>query len=246
MKIVTARLTEGCAALGVALSGEQLARFENFVALLAEANAVQDLTAITDPREVADRHLLDSLTVLRYARLIPPGARIVDVGSGAGFPGVPLAIARPDLEVTLLDAGRKRVDFLRRVLLALGLRAEAIHARAEDAARLPEHRERYDAALSRAVTALPALLELALPFVRVGGHAVAWKGPAAGEELAGGRRAAVLLGGNLLPALDAPVPGRDWRHILLVAEKAEPTARQYPRRAGVPERKPLGMPPQRS
>jgi 16S rRNA (guanine527-N7)-methyltransferase len=239
LEIAVARLEEGCAAIGLMLSNEQLARFEAFAALLAEANAVLDLTAVTDPLEGVDRHFLDSLTALRYAELLPPGARIIDVGSGAGFPGVPLAITRPDLEVTLLDAGGKRVDFLRRALPALKLCVEVIHARAEDAARFPKHRERYDVAVSRAVTALPVLLEFTLPFVRVGGHALAWKGPAVFGELTDGRRAAELLGGFLLPALAAPVPGRNWRHVLIVAEKTRETVQRYPRRAGMPKRKPL-------
>ncbi len=234
------RLRAGCEAMGVALSEAQIERFAVYDALLAEANAVLDLTAVLEAAEIVDRHYLDSLTPLREAALIPHGARLIDVGTGAGFPGIPLAIARPDLSLTLLDAQQKRVAFLRRTIEALGLDAVAVHARAEDAAHLPEHRERYDAAVSRAVTALPALLELTLPFVRVGGRALAWKGPGVAGEMEQGARAAAMLGGALLPPMPAPVPEREWQHLLVVCEKRGQTVRQYPRKAGEPARKPLG------
>jgi 16S rRNA (guanine527-N7)-methyltransferase len=236
------RLEQGCAALGIPLDEDAQRRFAAFSEMLAQANAALDLTAVTDPLEIVDRHFLDSLTPLAQGQgLLPQGARVIDVGCGAGFPSVPLAIARPDLTFTLLDAQRKRLDFLNRVIEALGLRAVTLHARAEDAARLPEHREGYDLALARAVTGLPALLELTLPFVRMGGRALAWKGPAVEAELEDGGRAARLLGGELLPVLQAPVPGRDWHHLLVVAEKRGQTVRQYPRKAGEPGRKPLGI-----
>jgi len=235
-----ARLREGCAALRVGLDAGQRERFAAFDALLAEANAVMDLTAVLDPVEAVDRHYLDSLTPLRRSGWFSAGARIVDVGAGAGFPGIPLLIVRPDLEAVLLDSRRKRVDFLRRVIEALGLRARAVHLRAEDAARQAEHRERYDVAVARAVAGLPALLELTLPLVRVGGRALAWKGPAALEELERAARAAALLGGRLRAPQPAPVPGRDWNHLLIAAEKESRTAGRYPRKAGAPARKPLG------
>jgi len=236
-------LWEGCAAMGIALDRRQRERFAAFDALLAEANAAIDLTAVLDPIEAVGRHYLDSLTALRHPGWIPQGARLVDVGAGAGFPGIPLLIARPDIEAVLLDAQRKRVDFLRRAIETLGLRAQALHARAEDIAHLPGHRERYDVAVARAVAGLPALLELTLPLVRVGGRALAWKGPAVRVEWEGAARAAQLLGGRLYPPEPAPVPGRDWNHLLIAAEKEAKTVRQYPRKAGTPARKPLGMLP---
>jgi len=229
--------------MGIELDGGQRERFVAFDALLAEANAAIDLTAVLDPLEAVDRHYLDSLTALRRPGWIPQGARIVDVGAGAGFPGIPLLIARPDIEAVLLDAQRKRVDFLRRAIEALGLRAQAIHARAEDAAHRAGHRERYDVAVARAVAGLPALLELTLPLVRVGGRALAWKGPAVLEEFESASRAARLLGGSLRAPEPAPVPGRDWNHLLIAAEKEAKTVRQYPRKAGAPARKPLGIVP---
>ncbi len=242
------RLWQGCTTLGVALDAQQRERFLAFDALLTEANAAMDLTAVLEPEEAVDRHYLDSLTPLSLLSPqpcagIPQGARVIDVGTGAGFPGIPLAIARPDIEVLLLDSQQKRVAFLCRAIEVLGLRAQAVHARAEDAARLPEHRDRYDVAVSRAVAGLPTLLELTLPFVRVGGHALAWKGPAALEELEDATRAAALLGAELRPPVPAPVPGRDWNHLLIAARKRAETVRQYPRKAGVPGRKPLGILP---
>ena len=238
-----ARLRAGCADMGVALDAEQLERFAAFDALVGEANAMMDLTAVLDPMESVDRHYLDSLTALRRPDWVPQGARIVDVGAGAGFPSIPLLIARPDIEAVLLDAQRKRADFLCRAIEALGLRAQALHLRAEDAARQPAHRERYDVAVARAVAGLPALLQLTLPLARVGGRALAWKGPAALEEWEVALRAAALLGGQLCTPEPAPVPGRDWNHLLIAAEKVAQTVRQYPRKAGVPVRKPLGIVP---
>lgn len=236
---VRARLTEGFAAMGVECGEAALEKLLRFHALLTEWNARIDLTAVLDPVEMADRHYLDSAAPLAKG-LIPQGASVVDVGTGAGFPGVPLAILRPDLNVTLLDALRKRVDFLQAVIEELDLSATAVHMRAEDAGRRPDLRETYDLALSRAVAATPVLLELMLPLLKVGGSAVCWKGPGVREELSQGRRAAYLLGGEISGVLDAPIPGRDWQHVLLVCGKSRKTARQYPRKAGTPGKNPLG------
>lgn len=233
-------LVWGCEALGLALTDAQVAQFAVFDAMLTEANTRMDLTAVLDPLEAIDRHYIDSLTPLSHAGWIPEGAQVVDIGSGAGFPGIPLAIARPDVAVTLIDAQQKRVGFLRQVIDALQLRAVAVHLRAEDAGRSPEHRGRYDVAVSRAVAGLPTLLELTLPLVRVGGMALAWKGPAVQAEMGDAHRAATLLGGALHPPFPAPVPGRDWQHTLVLADKTQETVRQYPRKAGLPSRKPLG------
>ena len=236
---MTERLQAGLERLGVAADGVTLDRLARYHALLTEWNARIDLTAVLDPEEMVDRHYLDSAAPLALG-LIPQGARVIDVGTGAGLPGIPLCILRPDLRVTLLDAQRKRVTFLQAAIEALDLPAQAVHMRAEDAARDEAHREAYDVAVSRAVAATPTLLELTLPFVRVGGRAIAWKGPGLQAELEQARRAAHLLGGALEGVLDAPVPGRDWQHVLLVCAKRQKTARQYPRRAGLPGKNPLG------
>ena len=234
------RLARGLAAMGVAADETALARFEAFHALLDEANARMDLTAVLEEDERVDRHDLDSVTPLPLG-LLPEGARVVDVGTGAGFPGMPLLILRPDLRMTFLDALAKRVGFLEDALARLGLSAETLHARAEDAARMPAHRETYDAAVSRAVAAMPVLQELTLPFVRPGGVAVAWKGPGVLEEMTAARRAAFLLGGAMREPVPAPVPGRpEWNHLLIVTDKRKKTPSLYPRRAGTPAKKPLG------
>lgn len=238
-RCVRERLQAGLERLGVAADGVTLDRLARYHALLTEWNARIDLTAVLDPEEMVDRHYLDSAAPLALD-LIPQGARVIDVGTGAGLPGIPLCILRPDLRVTLLDAQRKRVTFLQAAIEALDLPAQAVHMRAEDAARDEAHREAYDVAVSRAVAATPTLLELTLPFVRVGGRAIAWKGPGLQAELEQARRAAHLLGGALEGVLDAPVPGRDWQHVLLVCAKRQKTARQYPRRAGLPGKNPLG------
>ena len=238
-RCVTERLQAGLERLGVAADGVTLDRLARYHALLTEWNARIDLTAVLDPEEMVDRHYLDSAAPLALG-LIPQGARVIDVGTGAGLPGIPLCILRPDLRVTLLDAQRKRVTFLQAAIEALELPAQAVHMRAEDAARDEARREAYDVAVSRAVAATPTLLELTLPFVRVGGRAIAWKGPGLQAELEQARRAAHLLGGALEGVLDAPVPGRDWQHVLLVCAKRQKTARQYPRRAGLPGKNPLG------
>lgn len=238
-RCVRERLQAGLERLGVAADGVTLDRLARYHALLTEWNARIDLTAVLEPEEMVDRHYLDSAAPLALG-LIPQGACVIDVGTGAGLPGIPLCILRPDLRVTLLDAQRKRVTFLQAAIEALDLPAQAVHMRAEDAARDEAHRETYDVAVSRAVAATPTLLELTLPFVRVGGRAIAWKGPGLQAELEQARRAAHLLGGALEGVLDAPVPGRDWQHVLLVCAKRQKTARQYPRRAGLPGKNPLG------
>lgn len=233
------RLARGLEAMGIPADKTALDRFEMFHALLDEGNKKMDLTAVMEEDERVDRHDLDSAAPLAKG-LLPEGARIIDVGTGAGFPGIPLLILRPDLKLTLLDAQAKRIHFLEGVLAQLGLTAVTLHARAEDAARLPEHREAYDAAVSRAVAPSPVLQELTLPFVRVGGKAIAWKGPGAEGEWERAKRAAFVLGGALRPPEPAPVPGRpEWNHVLLISEKERPTPKAYPRKAGTPSKKPL-------
>ena len=233
------RLARGLEAMGISADKTALDRFEMFHVLLDEGNRKMDLTAVMEEDERVDRHDLDSAAPLAKG-LLPEGARIIDVGTGAGFPGIPLLILRPDLKLTLLDAQAKRIHFLEGVLAQLGLSAATLHARAEDAARLPEHREAYDAAVSRAVAPSPVLQELTLPFVRVGGKAIAWKGPGAEEEWERAKRAAFVLGGALRPPEPAPVPGRpEWNHVLLISEKERPTPKAYPRKAGTPSKKPL-------
>ena len=235
------RLKTGLEEMGIAVDQTALERFEAFHAILDEYNARMDLTAVLDEDERVDRHDLDSAAPLRH-QLIAPGAKIIDVGTGAGFPGMPLLILRPDLEMTFLDALQKRISFLEDALKRLGLKAVTLHARAEDAARMPAHREQYDIAVSRAVANAATLQELTLPFVKLGGCSIAWKGPGVQDELEGARRAAFVLGGTIREVLPAPVPRRDdWNHVLLVTDKTGKTPKVYPRKAGTPNKKPLGV-----
>ena len=211
-----------------------------YFALLLEWNARMDLTAVTDEDEMLDRHFIDSLTVLKTG-LIRPGASLIDVGTGAGFPGLVVAAACPDLRVTLLDSQRKRLAFLEEA----GRRMETgnivtVHARAEDGARKAELRERFDYATARALAPTNVLCEYLLPYVKVDGYALCWKGPALKDELESGRRAAHLLGGRLEMPVACPVAGREWEHMILPVHKIQHTAAVYPRKAGTPKNKPLG------
>ena len=209
-----------------------LDRFEIYHRLLSEWNEKMNLTAITDPVAVAEKHFADSLAALPYLK---PGMKVVDVGTGAGFPGVPLLIMEPGLELTLAASLQKRLTFLDALLNELGLTAALVHGRAEDLGQNRLYREQYDAALSRAVASLPVLLELTTPFVKVGGSAIAYKGDA-GEELKNARTAAFLLHVELRQTDLASSLGK---RCLIFADKVAPTPRAYPRKAGTPNRKPL-------
>lgn len=223
-----------------ARAAERLARYH---AMLCDWNERMNLTGSTDFEDALDRHYLDSLAPLETDGLFPFGARLIDVGTGAGFPGMPLAIARPDLCVTLLDSLAKRLGFLSAVIEELGLvNVKLVHARAEDGGHDPKYREQFDIAVARAVAPLNVLSELLLPFVRVGGKMLCYKGPAARDEWAAGERAARLLGGGTPVLHPARLPSQpEWEHCVVAVQKTEKTVRQYPRKAGTPSRLPLGL-----
>lgn len=230
-------LRAGLDSMQIAYAPQALAQLEAYFSLLLQANATMNLTAITDPDEAVPLHFLDSASLLRQPWL-QPGMRCVDVGAGAGFPGLVLAILRPDASFTLMDALRKRVDFLSRTAEQLGLRnVRALHLRAEDAGRQKAHREQYDMALARAVASLPILCEYCLPLLRLGGQMVAYKGPQGREEALQAQRAYRVLGAEPPSLHDALVPGR--QHVLIHAVKRKPTPAKYPRKAGLPQRQPL-------
>jgi 16S rRNA (guanine527-N7)-methyltransferase len=225
--------------LGIALTPDQLARFEIYARELAAWNAHTNLTAIADPEGIAIRHFLDSLTVTRAVSL-EPGARVIDVGTGAGFPGLPLAILEPRIRVTLLEATGKKIHFLDHVAAELGLaNVSTLHARAEDAGHMPDQRGAYHLVLARAVARLPSLLEYLLPLARVGGRCVAMKGKTAAEEAADSGPALAALGGRLADIIRVDLPGVDEPHNLVVVDKIAPTPRAYPRKPGIPTRRPL-------
>ena len=229
-------------AMGIDCSEEAVYKLIAYQALVMEWNARLNLTSDAAFDAMLDRHLMDSLTPLTVDGLLPEGAAVIDVGSGAGLPGIPLAAVRTDLKVTLLDAQQKRVNFLNTAIRTLGLaNVTAEHARAEDAAHSTRYRERFDVALARAVAALPILLELLLPFVRVGGKCLCYKGPSIDEELAAGGKAALALGGGPPDVIAMSMPYLPQRrHCLAVVEKQRGTSGQFPRKAGTPARNPLG------
>ncbi len=217
-------LCEGLPRLGLALDDKRADTLCAFGEAVVEQNKVMNLTAITEPDQVAKLHLLDSLSILAVKDL--KGKKMVDVGCGAGFPGVPVKIACPEVELTLLDSLGKRMNWLAGVLPSLGVEAECVTARAEEAAA--SRREQYDYASSRAVARLNVLLELTAPFVKVGGAVLAMKGSAAAEELAEAKNAIEKLGLKLESVHHFPVDGAD--HAVIVLRKVRSTPAQYPRR----------------
>ncbi|MBF1687646.1 MAG: 16S rRNA (guanine(527)-N(7))-methyltransferase RsmG [Selenomonas sp.] len=234
-EILAARAAEA----GIPLTAEQIGQFSVYHEMLLDWNTRMNLTALTAPEDVAVKHIIDSLTA--YDAALFDGARtLIDVGTGAGLPGIPLAVYAPHLTVTLLDALNKRVRFLTEVTAAMGLQnVRCIHARAEEAARTAEHRAAYDIAVSRAVARLPVLLEYTLPFVRVGGTLLALKGRAYAEEQKEARRATEVLGGGRITARPVHLPGLDDVRAILTVTKERQTPAAYPRGGGAPTRRPL-------
>ena len=225
--------------LGLELTAEQLKRFASVTSLLLEWNQRMNLTGITVPAEIAVKHFLDSLTL---TALIPRSAalRIVDVGTGAGFPGLVIAIMYPQSSVTLLDSTSKKLRFVEHVGAELGLgNIRVLHSRAEDAGRRRVHRETYDLATARAVAPMPALMEYTLPLVNLGGQVIAMRGEDAYNETNVAARAIEVLGGELYSIEEIQLPGHANPRYLVIVDKVDPTPRTYPRNAGTPTREPL-------
>ncbi|WP_304088404.1 16S rRNA (guanine(527)-N(7))-methyltransferase RsmG [Phascolarctobacterium succinatutens] len=217
---------------------EQLAQFTRYYELLVETNKVMNLTAITEPEEVAVKHMVDSLLAYEDGM---QGKTLVDVGTGAGFPGVPLKIYCPALKVTLVDSLGKRLRFLQQVIDELrlkGIRCE--HLRAEDAGRSKKHREQYDYVTARAVARLSVLSEYCLPLAKKGGQFIALKGSRFAEEIEEGEAAVKILGGKIISAEPVKLPGLDDGRAIIKIAKIKATPAQYPRKAGTPEKQPLG------
>jgi len=241
-------LADGARKLGISLDEAQLSAFQTYYEMLTAWNARVNLTRITEYRAVQVKHFLDSLSCLAGigdAGETPPWQtniplQAIDVGTGAGFPGLPLKIAWPALRLTLLEATGKKVEFLQALIERLSLtEVSVVKARAEEAGQDPAHRERYDLALSRALAEMPTLAELTLPFIRVGGQALAQKGEDPSAEVAAAQKAIVTLGGRLRAVLPVTVPGLDAARHLVVLEKVAPTPARYPRRPGIPAKRPL-------
>ena len=229
-------LERGLPELGVETGS--IPRLAAFAEMVLERNQVMNLTAITEPKDVAALHLLDSLALLPLGGL--ERGRLVDVGCGAGFPGVPAALTRPDLKVTLLDSLGKRIEFLKEACETLGLEyAECVQARAEEFAG--ERRESFDWAVSRAVAALPVLCELCLPLVKVGGQMLAMKSTHSQEEINGAKQAAAILGGKIEWVKDYTIPTTDVVHRVVCIRKISPSPGKYPRKFAQIKKQPLGM-----
>lgn len=224
---------------GLTLTDVQLAAFDQYFALLIDWNEKINLTAITDPQEVAVKHMIDSLSCYDE-NIFSPECTVVDVGTGAGFPGLPLKIFRPDIRLTLLDSLNKRLLFLQAVVEKLGLtKVKLIHARAEEAGRKKELRGQYTIAVSRAVARLNVLCELCLPLVAIGGHFIALKGAQYAQEVAEAGNAVKLLGSEIADVRPVKLPGLDDARAIILIKKLSNTPGAYPRRPGIPEKKPL-------
>ncbi|MBK8046603.1 MAG: 16S rRNA (guanine(527)-N(7))-methyltransferase RsmG [Anaerolineales bacterium] len=240
-------LADGCRQLGLALTPAQEAQFARYYALLVEWNERLNLTTITAPTDVQVKHYLDSLVALPLIAeelgvqlpIMKP-LRVADVGTGAGFPGVPLKIAAPALALTLMDGTQKKIAFLEAIVATLGLQnVTLVHGRAEELGRAETQRERYDVVVARAVAPLNVLAEYVLPLVRVGGLAVAYKGPSAPQEFIDARKAIATLGGEAVRLAPVTVPHLDERRYILLIKKVKASPSQYPRGQGLARKKPL-------
>ncbi len=234
------RLVQDAKQMGITLSEDQLYRFQDFYRDLVETNKVMNLTAITEPEEVVTKHFLDSLSI---ANVLTPeeGQKILDLGTGGGFPGMPMAIAWPKAQYVLADSLNKRIQFLNRHIEAHNMtQAVAVHGRAEELAKQSSYREQFDLVVSRAVANLSTLCEYTLPFVKVGGYFVSYKSGKIEEELNDAKKAIAILGGKCRKVKAFTLQDTDYERSLIVIQKVKETPKAYPRKAGTPSKLPLG------
>ena len=230
---------------GINLSDEQLEQFNTYYELLIKWNEVMNLTAITEFDEVCKLHFVDSISAFKYFDFSASSYKLIDIGTGAGFPGIPLKIVFPDLQITLFDSLNKRLKFLNEVIDECNLNSRGLictlHGRAEDFATTKENslRETFDIAVSRAVANMSTLSEYCLPYVKVGGNFIAYKSEKANDELHASKGAIHLLGGKINSAEQFCLPGTDISRTICIIDKVEPTSKKYPRKAGVPSKQPL-------
>lgn len=237
MTDIRQNLIEKAKQIGVKVTEEQARSFQTYMELLLEWNEKINLTAIKEPEEIVEKHFVDSLTLLSSCT-VKQGARLIDVGTGAGFPGIPLKIMRPDIELTLLDSLNKRLNFLGAVCEALQLKSIRIHRRAEEAGLDKKMRESYDIVVARAVAPLNVLSEYCIPLVKMKGFFIAMKGPGAQEELAAAEQALELLGGTDVEWIPLTLPQAGERNLIVVQKKAF-TPKGYPRHGGTISKHPL-------
>lgn len=225
--------------LGIKQDQNQLERFHKFYQLLIEWNKVMNLTGITEYEDVVEKHFVDSLSIIKAIDLSGIHT-VIDVGTGAGFPGIPLKIAFPHLRVVLLDSLNKRIKFLDEVISQLGLtEIRTIHGRAEEYARKEEYREQFDLCVSRAVANLSTLSEYCLPYIQVGGMFVPYKSGEIDDEVEQSKKAVRILGGNIKKVMKFELPGTDIHRSFVLIHKEQHTQKKYPRKAGIPAKEPL-------
>lgn len=230
----------GAQQFNLSLTQPQLSAFAQYNQELIAWNQRVNLTRIVEPEKITVKHFLDSLSVCQALPDLPPGFSIIDVGSGAGFPGLPLKIALPDIRLTLVESTGKKTAFLQHIVDTLNLSGVTVLTiRAEEAGQQSEHREQYDVAVARAVSTLPVLAEYTLPLVKVSGLVIVQKGQHPAEEVKAAARALEVLGGKIRQILPVAVPGLNAERHLLVIDKHKPTPKQYPRRPGLPAKRPI-------
>ena len=232
-------LKEKLQQLNIHADAKMLDQFDQFYHLLVEWNKVMNLTGITDYEDVVEKHFVDSLSLV-HAMDMQKISTVIDVGTGAGFPGIPLKIAFPHLQVVLLDSLNKRINFLNEVIARLGLKKiQAIHGRAEEYARKTEYRETFDLCVSRAVANLSVLSEYCVPYIRVGGIFISYKSGEIEDEVKNARKAVDILGGTIRDVVKFDLPGTEIHRSFVIIEKNRPTQKKYPRKAGTPAKEPL-------
>lgn len=233
------KFKNGLQQLHIALSEKQMEQFLQYYELLVEKNKVMNLTAITEFDEVVEKHFLDSVSLTNQMDLHQP-LKVLDLGTGAGFPGIPLKIVFPELEITLMDSLNKRVLFLQDVISSLQLEnIEAVHGRAEEAARNKKYRESFDLCVSRAVANISTLSEYCLPFVKIGGSFISYKSSTIEDELEDGKKGIAILGGKVKDVYKFTLPDSELQRSFVIIEKEKKTPKAYPRKAGTPSKEPL-------
>lgn len=221
------------------LSEIQINQFIRYMELLKEWNEKINLTAITEDMEIVKKHFIDSISILK-SNVIGKGTSIIDVGTGAGFPGIPLKILIPDLKVVLLDSLNKRIKFLNTIIEELGLTdISTVHGRAEDFSKINSYREKFDVATARAVANMGVLSEYCMPYVKPGGYFIAMKGPSGYEELDESKKAITILGGRVKEVIETKIPGSEINHNIIVVEKTRSTPLKYPRKYAIIEKNPI-------
>ncbi|NMM62039.1 16S rRNA (guanine(527)-N(7))-methyltransferase RsmG [Clostridium sp. P21] len=232
-------MSDACKDVGLSFNKDIYSKFDQYKDMIKFWNEKINLTAIVDDEQIFKKHFIDCIKIFKFSPL-KEAKSIIDVGTGAGFPGIPIKIMKQDLNLILLDSLNKRINFLNEVVNKISLKNVAtIHGRAEDFSRKPEYREKSDAAVSRAVANLSVLSELCIPYIKVGGYFVAMKGPSVEDEIKDGKNAVSILGGKIEDVIKINIEDSDLKHNLVIIKKIKETPKAYPRKAGTASKKPL-------